>query len=303
MSRLAVITCHFNWANFDMPVRNLHRFMRQMDRYNVPVYGVELFLKNHPCEMAGRKGWRCIEVTENAILWQKEALLNMAEKMVPKEFDVVAAIDADVEFTNPNWERDTLRAMRFHPVVQLFGTAKWTDRRGRIIRTRDAVTKAGLDMDKWTTHPGFAWAFTREFWRQMGGWYDAAPMGAGDTLLCVALQKKPLPEKWIENTYSYLGPLNHAHFDEWKAKVQKAMLGHAYGYVPGDLIHEWHGDLKNRNYHRRHEFIEGYNIRRHVKKSKAGFLEWSFWTPPKLRRDMVNYFALRDEDGKTQPEE
>lgn len=303
MSRLAVITAHFNWAGFDMPVRNLHRFIRQMDRYKVPVYGVELALKNQPFEMAGRKGWRCIEVSEKAILWQKEALLNMAERMVPKDIEVVAAIDADVEFTNPNWVRDTLRAMRFHPVVQVFETARWTDRRGRIIRSRDAVTKSGLDMDKWTTHPGFGWAFTREMWHRMGGWYDVAPMGAGDTLLCVALSKRPLPKKWMDNAYSYLGPLNSRHFDAWKATVQDAMKGHATGYVPGDLIHEWHGDLKNRNYHRRAEFIEGLSVKRHIKKNRAGYLEWSIWAPPKLRRDMVNYFRLRDEDGKTQPEE
>lgn len=302
MSRLCVITCHYNWANFDMPVRNLHRFMRQMDRYRVPVFGVELYLKGHVPEMSDRPNWRCIEVSEKAILWQKEALLNMAEKMVPKGYDVIAAIDADVEFSNPNWEADTLRAMQFHPVVQLFGTAKWTDRRGRIIRQRGAVTKNGLDMDKWTTHPGFAWAFTREFWRQMGGWYDVAPMGAGDTLLCVALQKQPLPDIWREHAYSYLGPQNHAHFDRWVAKVKKAIQGHAYGYVPGDLIHEWHGDLVNRRYAERAKWIEGYNIKRHVRMTKAGYLEWTFFAPAKLRKDMVNYFSLRDEDGKTQTE-
>jgi hypothetical protein len=303
MSRLAVITCHYNWSQFDMPARNLHRFLRQMARYRVAVFGVELFLKGHVPEMSGDPNWRCIQVSEKAILWQKEALLNMAEKLVPPQFDVVAAIDADVEFSNVNWERDTLRAMQFHPVVQIFSTAKWTDRRGAIIRQRAAVTKDGLDMTNWTTHPGFAWAFTRELWNQMGGWYDLAPMGAGDTLLCVALQKRDLPRKWMEHAYAYLGPLNEADFDRWVAKVKDAMNGYSYGYVPGDLIHEWHGDLIHRNYHRRHEWIRGLNNKRHVRRTRAGYLEWTMWAPAKLRADMVNYFAMRDEDGKTQPEQ
>lgn len=302
MSRLAVITCHYNWAGFDMPVRNLHRFLRQMNRYKVPVYGVELFLKGTVPEMAGNPNWRSIQVSEKAILWQKEALLNMAEKMVPEHFDIVAAIDSDVEFANTNWEADTIRAMQHHPVVQLFATAKWTDRRGKIIRARTAVTKDGLDMKDWKTHPGFAWAFTRELWKQMGGWYDVAPMGAGDTLMCVALQKKEIPKQWMEHAYSYLGPLSRAHFDKWRAGVREAMKGHAYGYVPGDLIHEWHGDLVHRNYHKRAEWIAGLNIKRHISKNSAGYLQWSLLAPKKLRADMVNYFALRQEDGETLPE-
>jgi hypothetical protein len=303
MAKLAVITCHYNWAGFDMPVRNLRRFLRQMDRYKVPVYGVELYLKGHTPEMAGTPGWRSIPVTKKAILWQKEALLNMAERMVPPEFGIIAAIDADVEFTNPNWHRDTLRAMTFHPVVQMFHTAHWTDRRGRVTRSRGAVTRLGLDMEKWTTHPGFAWAFDRALYREMGGWYDVAPMGAGDTLLCIALQKKPVRDEWMEHAYSYLGPKNRGHFDAWAQRVRSVTKGMAYGYVPGDLIHEWHGDWINRRYHERAKWIAGYDIQRHTRRHKAGYLQWSVWAPSKLRDDMVNYFLLRDEDGKTTPEQ
>ena len=303
MSKLACVTCHFNWASFDMPVRNLRRFLRQMDRYKVPVYGVELYLKGQTPEMADRPGWRCIQVKKAAILWQKEALLNMAEKMVPDEYDIIAAIDADVEFANPNWHADTLRAMQFHPVAQMFSTALWTDRRGNIIKRRHAVTRLGLDMDKWTTHPGFAWAFTREFYRAMGGWYDVAPMGAGDTLLCVALQKKPLPKKWMEHAYSYLGPRNRDHFDAWAKQVRETFRGHAAGYVPGDVIHEWHGDLVNRRYHERAKWIEGYDVRKHTRRTRAGYLVWSMFAPAKLKADMIAYFIGRDEDGKTTPEQ
>lgn len=300
MPKLAVITAHYNFAGFDMPVRNLRRFQRQMDRYGVPVYGVELFLKGTQPSMAGVKGWDCYRVNDKAILWQKEALLNMAEKMVPAEYDIIAPIDADVEFTNPNWVRDTLLAMRHHPVVQPFTNAHWTDRRGQIIDTRAAVTRLGLDMDKWTTHPGFAWAFDRELYRSFGGWYDVAPMGAGDTLMAVALSKKPLPEKWMEHAYSYLGPKNREHFNDWKSRVRVAMQGKIFGHVPGDIIHEWHGDRINRRYHERAKWIAGYDVRLHTRRTRAGYLEWSLLAPRKLRRDMTNYFLQRDEDGKNQ---
>lgn len=302
MSKLAIVTCHYNWANFDMPVRNLRRFLRQMDRYKVPVYGVELYLRDQEPEMAGQPGWKSIPVKESAILWQKEALLNMAERMVPDDFDIIAPIDADVEFANPNWHSDTLRAMQFHPIVQLFSDALWTDRRGKVCRQRASVCRLGLDMDRWTTHPGFAWAFRRDLYREMGGWYDIAPMGAGDTLLCVALQKQRLPKKWMDHAYSYLGPKNRGHFDAWMERVREAMRGHSVGYVPGQAIHEWHGDLVNRRYHERARWIEGYDAKRHIRKNRAGYLQWTWLAPAKLKNDMIAYFAQRDEDGTSTPD-
>lgn len=300
---LAVTTCHFNWAGYDMPVRNLRRFMRQMDRYKVPVYGVELYLKDTAPEMAGATNWRSIAVSRGAILWQKEALLNMAERMVPDRYSVIAPIDADVEFVNPNWVRDTMRAMDHHPIVQPFATALWTDRRGNVDLRRPSVARLGLDMTNWTTHPGFAWAFTREIYREMGAWYDVAPMGAGDTLLCVALQKKRLPDEWMEKAYSYLGPKNKGTFDQWAKKVRSAMVGKTVGYISGDLVHEWHGDRKNRRYGERAKWIKGLDIRRHIRRTRAGYLKWTLLAPTKLKNDMINYFSLRDEDGKTQPEQ
>ena len=102
---MAVITCHFNWGGFINPVRNLHRFIRQMQIDNIPLFGVELSLTDK-FETSGIEGWKQIKVEKENVFFQKEACLNLAEKMVPKEFTKIAWIDCDLMFTNKNWYND-----------------------------------------------------------------------------------------------------------------------------------------------------------------------------------------------------
>ena len=296
---LAVVTCHFNFAGYDMPVRNLHRFIRQMDRDGISVYGIELHLAGTKPEIRNRPNWITYEVTDDNIIWQKEALMNAAEKIVPDSFKNVAFLDADIFFASPHWISDAHKALERFPVVQMFAEAIWTDRRGRPELVRPSVGRAGLDLDNWTTHPGFGWAFNREIFREFGGWYDVAPLGSGDTLLSFALTKGETPHHWIEKCYSYLGPLNHDHFDRWRERVRYAMEPHLVSFVPGKVYHEWHGDRKNRNYANRHLYIGGLDVNRHLKFTEEGYLQWSEEAPEELKANMKRYFLDRDEDGLT----
>ena len=97
MSKLAVITCHFNFSDFNNPINNLHQFIGKMTSDNVPVFGVELLLPNQQSQTLRYKNWVQILVDPNKnIFWQKECLLNIAEKLVPDEYDLIAWIDSDI---------------------------------------------------------------------------------------------------------------------------------------------------------------------------------------------------------------
>jgi hypothetical protein len=80
---LAVVSCFYHFAPFERPVANMHRFIRRMEDFGVPVFGVEAFLPGKPKHTADYANWTQIEVCpETQVLWQKEALLNLAEKLV-----------------------------------------------------------------------------------------------------------------------------------------------------------------------------------------------------------------------------
>jgi len=34
-NKMAVLTCHFNWCNYESPVKNLHAFIGRMEEQNI----------------------------------------------------------------------------------------------------------------------------------------------------------------------------------------------------------------------------------------------------------------------------
>ena len=132
-SDLAVITCHYNWYNYNRPKYNLNRFLRQMEAMSIPVYGAEASLDGD-FVTKDNNNWVHVKVKECNICWQKEALLNLAETIVPKQYTKIAWIDHDLFFTNLNWYNDTSKALDEFNLVQLFEDAYLTDIKGNVER-------------------------------------------------------------------------------------------------------------------------------------------------------------------------
>lgn len=294
---LAVVTCHYNWSNFDNPKRNLNRFLRQMDRLRVPVYGIELAFPNIPFVTEGREHWRQHRVNHRAVLWQKEALLNHAARtMLPRDVDNIAFIDADIEFANTRFQLDTEMVLRHHPAVQMFENARWTDRTGAVEKERTCVARDHLDMAEWRTHPGFAWAMTREFFGAIGGWYETAPLGAGDLAFCYAMEKREIPTAY-HRVCSDIGFRNEPDYRTYVERVRTAMQGRTVGWTPGTVYHEWHGDFKDRRYSKRGEIIRDFDASQDIKRHRLGYYTWTRQADETLVRAMKEYFTLRNEDG------
>jgi len=140
-SDLAVITCHFNWFNYNRPKYNLNGFLRQMDAVDIPVYGAEASLDGN-FVTKDNKNWVHLKAEDNNICWQKEALLNLAETIVPEKYTKIAWIDHDLNFTNLNWYDEASEALDKHKLIQLFEQCYLTDIKGNIERHAYAFLSA-----------------------------------------------------------------------------------------------------------------------------------------------------------------
>lgn len=286
--RLAVLTCFYSFSAYKRPVQNLHRFLRQMQRDGAAVFGVEAVSPRRPKHTNTYKNWRQVDIDPaTQTLWHKEALLNLAEKMVPEEYDAVAWIDADVWFSNPNWIADTEQLLEETEIVQLFEQAKWTSETGTVELVRDSVAKTPLS-SSWKSHPGFAWAMLRSVWREMGGLYPFALSGGGDSIMTVAFQNQKL---W-PTLYSHVGP-NKTPYEEWASKAANRTLG----FVPGDCYHEWHGTRNDRDYVGRAKRVAQVIIGEHLRLAANGLPQWTPQAPPELVKTVADYFIKRNEDG------
>lgn len=292
-AELAVIVAHFNWPGFQRPVANLLRFLREMDLAGIPVYGMEIHRAGTEPLMKRNHRWLCLEAREEHILWQKEPMLNRIARNVPEHIRFIAAVDPDIHFTNPRWAEASVRALDSTPAIQPFSEAVWAGRNGRAELTRVCSARHGLSRE-WSTHPGFAWAFRREFFDQVG-FYVWSVTGAGDTVTATGLLDVPM----FQSTENAIGRLNldSGIADEWFDAARRFMGGERAGWVGGQVWHEWHGSRQDRQYVHRHAVMNRVDVLDHVRLNDDGILEWTESARPEDRQALASYFDTRREDG------
>ena len=141
-------------------------------------------------------------------------------------------------------------------------------------------------------HPGFAWAATREAINELGGLPDTHILGSGDLMLARAL---------IGRVEEGLNPDLSNGYKESLSLLQdrcNKFIKRNIGYVPGLILHHWHGSRKSRRYGERwkiltdHKFDSEFDLR----PDWQGL--WQFTgNKPQLEYDCRAYFESRKEDS------
>lgn len=291
---VCAITCHFNWCDYQRPKANLRRFQRQMVRDGVPLYGVEAHLKHQEPVTKGWPGWRQICVPRHAVMFQKEALLNAAEKDVPDSYNKIAWVDADVEFENANWMQDTSAKLEEYEVVQPFAEAVWTGPGGEEIRRIPSCGALMQDGDGFVGHPGFAFAARRELWSEHGGLFPWAVTGRGDSIAAAAFLGAKLSPLQLNSLGDTLA--SHLEWKLWTESISLWTRGKV-SHVAGRIFHNYHGSLQDRKYTERHDFVSGLEIPRDLYLTDAGHVQWTDEADPVVMAGVAQYFKDRNEDA------
>ncbi len=237
--------------------------------------------------------------TDCAPLWHKENMINIAvKKLLPKNWKAFAWIDADIEFENLSWAKDTLKILNgTKDIVQLFSHAVDLDKNGY---TMSVFNSAGYQHTKMKQycgkgpnywHPGFAWACTRKAYDKMNGLYDRAILGSGDNIMSLSL---------IKNGLKALNPKSTENYKNSVLEFQERVKNLRFGYVPGVIRHHYHGSKKNRKYTERWQILveNEFDPTTFVKydKEQFGLIVPTENCPDKLKDEIMNYFKERNED-------
>jgi hypothetical protein len=247
-----------------------------------------------------------VAVRARDVMWQKERLLNLALARLPARCTKVAWVDGDVLFENPDWAVLTAALLERSPVVQPF---KWVVRlpRGFTLdcglgarwRSFGAVWAARperLRQGRFDAHghTGFAWAARRDL-LERHGLYDACIAGSGDHLMAHAMAGD-----WTSRCVDRIiggNPAHRAYFRRWAEPFARDVAGDV-GYVPGTLLHLWHGAVADRRYVDRNQELARFAFDPAVDLAvgPSGAWEWAS-RKPELHRWAADYFRLRNEDG------
>lgn len=288
---LGVVTCHFNPCGWERPVANYWQWRQLLsEQFCGDIVTVELVFGSEPVVDDAIH----IYGDHRHVMWQKERLLNIGIRALPADVDYVAWIDADLLFLNPHWAEQTVELLQKYAAVQLFGHCHFTDREGRITAHRKSfahIHQHGRVQREWFS-PGGAWATRREHLQH--GLYDADIIGGGDTSIVEAWGGDQGPYAIYERRYQRM-PASLKRYREW---AEKQTVAGSIGYVPGDVIHLWHGDREKRDYTGRYEILAKHNFSLDLDVRIGVSNVWEWCTEkPELQAAIRKYFYRREEDG------
>lgn len=278
LNKLAVITSFFNPCNYTNINKNYLEFSFHIKKF-ADLFPVELSF-NDNFFIQDKNAIR-IKGNQNNILWQKEALLNIALSHVPPEYTDIAWIDCDIIFENKDWIDQLYNQLDNYKIVQLFRTVNKLDAKNINIPSYSLMS-----IFPHMGEAGFAWAARREVLDDIK-LLDNQIFGGADYVMASAFLDKP---HMIEGLTRYI---NNDYTKEWIKKTSR-IVDKSVGYIDAQITHLYHGNIYNREYTRqicRQQLISSIDIDKDV--TKIGGL----WTISDKHIDKsLKYFLARQED-------
>ncbi len=303
-NELMVITTYYNPCKYVTRRVNYDLFIEGLRKNGVNCLTVECAFQDQEFELP--ESLDVVRVRTDAVLWQKERLLNLAASWVPSKYKYIAWLDCDIIFDNPNWVRDCCNALKQHKVVQVFETCKRLAQDG--LGEADPIAPSfgfiqqllpqSLECGRYDVHghTGYGWAIHRTIFDEVG-LYEGAISGSADHFMAHAIYNKY--GFCVENALKH-DATQIQHLKEWGDKFY-AMVNGSLGYVPGQISHLWHGSTQDRRYFlRMHDITDlGYNPYKDIVSPFGKPLEWApTMNKTELKDYFLNYFINRREDGE-----
>lgn len=289
------------------------QFQKQCQASGHTLWVVETAFGDRPYEVTQAGNPNHIQLRTWDEIWMKENMINIAIQRLPANWEYVAWVDADVTFTRGDWATETVQQLQHYYVVQMFSHALDLGPYEEPIQSHEGFCynyvrgiqngQAGPPSggyyyyqpkpgtNQW--HPGYAWAARRDALDRIGGGiWDLAILGAADHHLAHSL---------IGNIQNSLPKGLHKNYVDGLMARQVLMekyIQRDIGYVPGTIVHHWHGSKRNRFYKERWQILleNNYDPALDVTRDASGMLKFTR-NKPRLRDQIRNYFRSRHEDS------
>jgi hypothetical protein len=265
---------------------------------NVNLFIVEMIYSNQKFIVTSKNNKNHLQLKSSVPIWHKENMINLGVKyLLPKDYKAFAWIDADIEFDNNSWAKDTLKILNgCKDIVQIFSHCLDMDDEKNNLNIFNGFGYSFNKNKKYTTkginywHPGFAWAITRKAYEKLGGLYDKGVLGSGDSIMALSL---------INNSKSMNNDNYHDDYNNSMLDYQQKAISLRLGYTPGIIRHYYHGSKQNRQYTERWKILMKHKFSPtiHLTYDDKGILIPTEYFSEEFKEDIMNYFRERKEDN------
>lgn len=283
---LAICLCYFSYCRYKKPLNNLLTVLNDLNTANIPYFIIELLYPGQESIVPNPTKI----VRANTVMFHKENLWNLIEKYVPDKYSKLLFLDADIRFTKQDWYDATSQLLDTYTVVQPMDLIH---NNGTKYSICGALQYKCKNLSLWHHHPGHAIGINRTLFNDIGGFYDKAVIGSGDTIFWNCILKSTNNTSYSESQLAvHTRNYNFStSFDRIKQNKDKITIGCV---TNNTCVHLRHGTSKNRKYSTRSvDFpVQKYDLNI----NNYGVYEWA---NSSLNTYMQRYFWSRDEDSCT----
>jgi hypothetical protein len=296
---LYVVTVIFNQNRYASRYRLYHAFEKHVADSGAILYTMEIALRDRHFEVTHHENPRHIQLRTESELWYKENGGNVAARYLPHDWEYVAFVDADFQFSRADWAFETVHMLQHYDAVQMFTGLTYLGPDHKPTNQMNGFVWQHLNQEtvpKRYGHRGAvggAWAYRRSAFDKLGGLLDTNILGSGDwhMAFALALRDDVHPEMKFEEIPEYVRSIR-----EWgeRAKLLKGNIG----FVDTHAWHFWHGPLKNRGYDTRWKILteNKFDPYKDLYRDWQGLIRLT-GNKPALRDGIRAYFRKRNEDS------
>ena len=298
-SDMAILLVYFNACSYKNLERNLRMTLKSLQDAEIPVFLVEhLFKDQEP--VFPENGTTVFNTRSDSYMFYKENLLNWLMPKVPPQYTKFYMMDCDLIFEKATWYDDVSTLLDTNDVVQPFQEAMWLRSDLKTVSLKRLGFAYGHSLGDTLNlsdyHPGFVWAFRRDFIEPIGI-FDFNILGSGDTILASSvLQLNHIENMWTKYT-------NNIMLSEFNTYFNK-FIDTRSTYYSQVVYHLWHGSFKNRSYISRYRVFGEVTIENNIttpneifEPNVYGLYEYNTKIREVLNKTILDYFHSRDEDG------
>ena len=296
-SQLYVVTPISNPCRYNTRYKLYDNFAKMVTDSGAELVTVEVAFGNRNHVVTKPDNPNHLQLRTSHELWHKENMINQGIERLPNDWEYVAWIDADICFANPHWVTETLQQLQHYDIVQMFSQAYDLGPNNEPFQKHNGFVYSYMhqlmgnkDYSNW--HPGFAWAARRSAINHLGGLIDFAILGAADRHMAHALIGRVR-----QTIHSRLSKSYAEGLIRWEERAEK-YIQRNIGYVPGLILHYWHGKKRDRRYKERWKILieNKFDPKLDLKEDWQGL--WQLTDRNiKLRDDLRGYFRARNEDS------
>ena len=252
-SDTCVAICFFRPLEYENPLSNMKIFLEDLRGSNIPVFSIELLYEGQKTSVPDPN----LVVKSGSVLFSKENLWNILENSIPDQYSKIIFLDSDIRFSDHGWfdkcsvlldSNDVIQPMEhcYRDIFHYSNSYEIDEAKLRPSMAKGIAESHQIDVS-WH-YPGFGVGIRRDFFKNIGGFFDHGLNGYGDTLFWGAFGE-------FSEQYIQFASNNFKHYPKYCDNIAK-LAPHSIYYLTGNIaMHFYHGSTRNRRYSDRNKYL------------------------------------------------